>query len=31
VVIPDAAHSPQLENRDAWLAALDAHFDRIAV
>lgn len=31
VVIPNAAHSPQLENRDAWLAALDAHFARIAV
>lgn len=25
VVIPDAAHSPQLENREAWLAALAAH------
>jgi pimeloyl-ACP methyl ester carboxylesterase len=25
VVIPDAAHSPQLENRPAWLAALNAH------
>lgn len=25
VVVPDAAHSPQIENRDAWLAALRAH------
>jgi pimeloyl-ACP methyl ester carboxylesterase len=25
VVIPDAAHSPQLENREAWLAAVRAH------
>ncbi len=24
-VIPDAAHSPQLENEPAWLAALEAH------
>jgi 3-oxoadipate enol-lactonase/4-carboxymuconolactone decarboxylase len=24
-VIPDAAHSPQLENRGAWLAAVRAH------
>jgi pimeloyl-ACP methyl ester carboxylesterase len=31
VVIPDAAHSPQLENRDAWLAALDSHFERIGL
>ena len=31
VVIPDAAHSPQLENRAAWLAALDTHFQRIGV
>jgi pimeloyl-ACP methyl ester carboxylesterase len=28
-VIPDAAHSPQDENRDAWIAAVDAHFDRV--
>jgi pimeloyl-ACP methyl ester carboxylesterase len=25
VVIPGAAHSPQLENREAWLAAVRAH------
>lgn len=25
VVIGDAAHSPQLENPDAWFAAIDAH------
>jgi len=25
VVIPDAAHSPQLENPDAWLTAIGAH------
>jgi pimeloyl-ACP methyl ester carboxylesterase len=25
VVIPDAAHSPQVENREAWLAAIRAH------
>jgi len=25
VVIPDAAHSPQIENREAWLAAVTAH------
>jgi pimeloyl-ACP methyl ester carboxylesterase len=24
-VIGDAAHSPQLENPDAWFAAIDAH------
>jgi hypothetical protein len=24
-VIPDAAHSPQDENRAAWLAAIRAH------
>lgn len=27
VVIDDAAHSPQLENADAWLAAVLAHLD----
>jgi pimeloyl-ACP methyl ester carboxylesterase len=27
-VIPDAAHSPQDENRDAWIAAVDAHLAR---
>src|SRR5690606_20008370 len=27
VVIEDAAHSPQLENPDAWLAAVLAHLD----
>jgi pimeloyl-ACP methyl ester carboxylesterase len=29
VVIPAAAHSPQDENRDAWLAALAAHLDAV--
>jgi pimeloyl-ACP methyl ester carboxylesterase len=28
-VIPDAAHSPQDENRDAWIAAVDAHLARV--
>ena len=28
VVIDDAAHSPQLENADAWLAAVTTHLDR---
>src|SRR5262245_29852298 len=28
VTIPDAAHSPQLENPAAWLAAIRAHLDR---
>jgi pimeloyl-ACP methyl ester carboxylesterase len=28
VVIPDAAHSPQIENREAWLAAVTAHLSR---
>ena len=28
VVIPDAAHSPQDENRDAWLAAVEGHLER---
>ena len=28
VVVPDAAHSPQDENRDAWLAAVDGHLAR---
>jgi pimeloyl-ACP methyl ester carboxylesterase len=27
VTIPDAAHSPQLENAPAWLAAIRAHLD----
>jgi len=27
VTIPDAAHSPQLENAPAWLAAIQAHLD----
>ena len=27
-VIPDAAHSPQLENTPAWLAAIRAHLER---
>ena len=27
VTIPDAAHSPQLENPSAWLAAIRAHLD----
>jgi pimeloyl-ACP methyl ester carboxylesterase len=30
VVIPDAGHSPQREQRDAWLAALREHLDRFA-
>jgi len=29
VVIPDAAHSPQDENRDAWLAAVEHHLTRV--
>jgi pimeloyl-ACP methyl ester carboxylesterase len=28
VVIPDAAHSPQVENREAWLEAVIAHLQR---
>lgn len=28
VVIPDAAHSPQLEHTEAWLAAVRAHLER---
>jgi pimeloyl-ACP methyl ester carboxylesterase len=28
VVVPGAAHSPQDENRDAWLAAVGAHLTR---
>jgi pimeloyl-ACP methyl ester carboxylesterase len=28
VVIEDAAHSPQLENPEAWFAAIDAHLKR---
>jgi len=27
VVVPDAAHSPQLENPEAWLAAVCGHLD----
>jgi pimeloyl-ACP methyl ester carboxylesterase len=30
VVIPDAAHSPQVENREAWLEAVIAHLHRTA-
>ncbi len=30
VVIPDAAHSPQEENRDAWLAAVQQHLSMAA-
>jgi pimeloyl-ACP methyl ester carboxylesterase len=29
VRIPDAAHSPQIENPDAWLAAIAAHLRRV--
>ncbi len=29
VVIPDAAHSPQDENRSAWLAAIEHHLARV--
>jgi pimeloyl-ACP methyl ester carboxylesterase len=29
VVIPDAAHSPQDENRAAWLAAVEHHLTRV--
>ena len=28
VVVPDAAHSPQDENRDAWLDAIENHLAR---
>jgi pimeloyl-ACP methyl ester carboxylesterase len=28
VVIPEAGHSPQIENRSAWLAAVRAHLIR---
>ena len=28
VVVPDAGHSPQIENRSAWLAAVRAHLVR---
>jgi pimeloyl-ACP methyl ester carboxylesterase len=28
VVIPDAAHSPQVENRTAWLEAMHSHLTR---
>jgi len=27
-VVPNAAHSPQMENRTAWLAAIEAHLAR---
>ncbi len=27
-IVPDAAHSPQLENGDVWLAAIRAHLRR---
>jgi pimeloyl-ACP methyl ester carboxylesterase len=27
VVIPEAAHSPQIENREPWLAAIGAHLE----
>jgi hypothetical protein len=27
-VVANAAHSPQDENRDGWLAAIDSHFRR---
>lgn len=30
-VIPDAAHSPQVENRDAWVAVVERHLARVAV
>lgn len=30
VVIPDAAHSPQRENRDAWVAAVRAHLEALS-
>ena len=29
VTIPDAAHSPQLENPTAWLAAVTEHLERV--
>jgi pimeloyl-ACP methyl ester carboxylesterase len=29
VVIPDAGHSPQIENRSAWLAAVHHHLARV--
>jgi pimeloyl-ACP methyl ester carboxylesterase len=29
VVIPDAAHSPQLENPEGWRRAVDAHLSRV--
>jgi 2-succinyl-6-hydroxy-2,4-cyclohexadiene-1-carboxylate synthase len=31
VVIPDAGHSPQFENPDAWFAALESFLSRVAV
>ncbi len=31
VVVSDAAHSPQFENPDAWLAAIEAHLRRARV
>lgn len=30
-IIPDAAHSPQLENQPEWLRAIGAHLDRARV
>ncbi len=30
VVVPDAAHSPQLENPGAWLAAIETHLERVS-
>jgi 3-oxoadipate enol-lactonase len=29
IVVPDAAHSPQYENRDAWYEALQKHFESL--
>jgi pimeloyl-ACP methyl ester carboxylesterase len=29
VVIPAAGHSPQIENRSAWLAAVHEHLTRV--
>jgi 3-oxoadipate enol-lactonase len=28
-LIPDAGHSPQLENRSAWMRAVQAHLARV--
>jgi pimeloyl-ACP methyl ester carboxylesterase len=30
VIIPDAGHSPQFENTEAWQAALDSFLDSVA-